>query len=249
MEGRVSVTCQGGCCMNFSVVWMSKALGSVVFYRVHWVRVLLSHGIHVPTPRAIWFSHLWPSRGRVRKAMLEHLDQGLRAICLSQSPDWHPVVELGWRWHCPLVTGRQEGPGWLFLSEVTALTAVLSCWVSPCCSFLLKPGYARLSGGHRYPSVWAVSWGIGLAPPGLPCCPLSAPPATACWVIFLTGRKSTVVCLFSFKNRFLNMWATVVRVWSLVPGAGSSTSNHRHGLGSSGRWRWQCWKYWCEKAM
>lgn len=88
MEGRVSVTCQGGCCMNFSVVWMSKALGSVVFYRVHWVRVLLSHGIHVPTPRAIWFSHLWPSSGRVRKAMLEHLDQGLRAICLSQSPDW-----------------------------------------------------------------------------------------------------------------------------------------------------------------
>lgn len=89
-------------------------------------------------------------------------------------------------------------------------------------------------------SVKAVSWSKGPALPSLACLPLKSPPATVLLMIFLTGRESTIVCLVCFKNRFLNLQATVQCVsetW--CPRVCRSTRNHKHGTSLWGHGKWQ----------
>lgn len=84
--------------------------------------------------------------------------------------------------------------------------------------------------GYRGPSLQfsakTVSWSKGPALPSLACLPLKSPPATVFLTMFLTGRESTIVCLVCFKNRVLNLQATVQCVSeTLVP---QGVQEHQH---------------------
>lgn len=98
--------------------------------------------------------------------------------------------------------------------------------------------------GYRGPSLQlsakAVSWSKGPAPPSLACLPPKSLPATVPLMIFMTGRESTVVCFVCFKNRLLNLQATVQRVSETrCLGVCRSTSNRKRGTSSWGHGKWQ----------
>lgn len=119
------------------------------------------------------------------------------------------------------------------------------CWIRSCWSagwsFLMKGQWCDgLSRAVASAHCEIVSWGKGLAPPSLACLPLKSPPATVPLMIFLTGRENTVVCLVCFKNRFLNLPATVRRVSETqCPGLCGSTSNRKCGTSLWGHGKWQ----------